>query len=119
MTGESYTRSVNELPGALAGNLPPWTAVVHGDDPRFADLLPSRVTVAELVSTSEGRIRLADVADTLLGRIDRIARMPVEKLMLDYLAALRGKQPGRNGRRSLPPIATKEEWTLPLVARLG
>ncbi len=119
MTRESYTRSVKPLPSALAGTLPPWAAVVHGDDPRFADLLPSGASVAELVSTFEGRIRLAEVAEVLLARVDRIARLPVEKLMLDYLAALRTRQPGRNGQRPLPPIATKEEWTLPLVARLG
>lgn len=99
-------------PVELSGSLPEWAVKVHGGDPRFADLLPDGLSVAELAANPCDGMP-ANVSDALFERIARLDGLAVEELMGHYLVQLRRGTLTRQGPEP------DERWHRALVARLG
>lgn len=105
--------TATQLPRVLTGPLPEWAMRIHGNDPRFADLLPCGRNVAEMVADTNLAGGPEAVAQVLVGRVHRLDGLAIENLMGEYLDELRM----RIGRRQAPDMDCR--WHQALVTRLG
>ncbi len=102
----------SHLLDVLGADVADWAEQVHGDDPRFSDLLRRNTSVADLLADDATLPGLMRVAAEVAERVSRLQHMTVEEQLIDLLDSLLQGKLWRG-------FAQGSTWTRTLSARLG